>query len=187
MKKERAPITDEMRQRWIDGRMAGTLDEVIAVMDEIKARTQGDNRVCVCGHAAKTHTGYHKPSSEYHTDLENRNLKGCRPGRAMCPCINPTFVLTASNSGMFLRKTSGPGGKHALEQGIGTLLKKGGTYEWADDVCCVNCKKTHNEDGTQATFRAIAIHVGPPMFIANVATPTNIISCQDCYSALGGS
>jgi hypothetical protein len=179
--KNKPIVTDEMRAQWAQkmGTLMGTLDDAVADDIERKKRRVGDNRVCKCGHPAKTHTGYHNPSNRDHRYKAEVNDFMCKPGKQICPCQKAELVITATNSGLFLRRTEGSGRKHALGQGIENLLLSGGDFEWLEDVVCDLCLTNTDKFGNPRTYIPIPLKNNIP-----VTYPTNTtkLVCEECVT-----
>lgn len=123
------------------------INEAIRLAAEAATRVKEaarDDRVCVCGHAAKAHTS--ESDSDYHKEVARRGGFKCKPSVMVCPCVDFYPVLTSTNVRKFLYKTQEGQNLHALTRGIQACLDgvKAGTIQvdWIEGVRCAVCKRT---------------------------------------------
>ena len=105
-------------------------DEANEAFEQVEKYGNRDGRICICGHTMK-----------FHAFISHRGVYKCNAQKQTCPCRNPRAVLESSNTRVFIRKTHGAGGLHALTQGITAALKVGATVEWLIDQQCDKCGK----------------------------------------------
>jgi hypothetical protein len=138
-------------------------DEAIATDKRLKTKPRRDPRVCVCGHAVSKHV----PESG-----------ACEPTKYKCPCRNAHPVMTAEDTRMFLRKTTGPGPEHALTRGIAALAEAGKGCAWIEGAdACFKC------GSVSGNARAVATDsTGSRILYEH--SQFNILVCADCYKEM---
>lgn len=103
-------------------------DEYAKHEEEVGKRPRRDPRVCICGHPLSRHE-FISATGQYM----------CTPAKVTCSCTFNVPVLTAQDTRLFLRKTTGPGKEHALMRGISASLLAGKDIEWIDKPQCGAC------------------------------------------------
>lgn len=142
-------------------------EEAIAEAEEREAAPKTDKRICSCGHAISRH---------YEADLGgDRGIRvECSAQKGNCSCKSIDPVLTVEDKRLFLRKTEGPFGGHALTQGIVASAKVGVGVEWIPDAfVCASC-------GTKEGPLSMT-PVYPVVFnVADYDTGVNHLLCGTC-------
>ena len=137
-------------------------DEAVKVDRELSAKKRRDPRVCICGHGANRH-------------MEDNGVWACAPSRLTCTCQGLRPVVEVEDTRKFLRKSSGPGSKHALIRGLSTLIGEGKHATWIEEPTCEKC-------GAEGS----GIVPVPFSFTGRVAYSENEMSgkhaflCEDC-------
>ena len=135
------------------------LDVTEAIEESRKSNTERNKQICVCGHPIRRH---------------GKNLRGelyCHPNALYCPCKEQRAVLTAQDTRVFLRKTSGGAMLHALTRGLATCVERGIEVEWLISMTCDKCK-------TETKVVPVPVHQNGA--IANDDTGHNALLCNNC-------
>lgn len=136
-------------------------EEAINVDKSLSQRKRRDPRVCICGHGANRH-------------IHDNGVWACVPSRLTCTCQGLRPVLEVEDTRKFLRKSSGPGTRHALIRGLTALVQEGKHGVWIEQLTCEKC-------GSQESIVPV-----PFSFSNRVAYSENEMSgkhafmCQDC-------
>lgn len=130
-------------------------------------RYDTSKHVCICGHAINKHTTV----NEYVT---------CLTARHYCPCQLIKPVLYANDTRYFMRKTFGPGSKHALSTGLKRLVELGKGAHWLKPPQCWNpdCLKPH-------TF-VYPVAIGKLGNISYEPEKLNVFLCEACFMSFLG-
>jgi hypothetical protein len=138
-------------------------DDAIATDKRLKTKPRRDPRICVCGHAVNKHV------------IESG---ACEPTKYKCPCRHLHPVLTAEDTRMFLRKTTGPGPEHALTRGIAALAEAGKGCDWLEGsrVCAKCSAKDVQVKAVPTNSTGTAVLYEHSQF--------NILVCVDCYKEM---
>lgn len=104
-------------------------EEAVKVDKELSKKKRRDSRVCICGHGANRH-------------IEDNGVWACVPSRLTCTCQGLRPVLEVDDTRMFLRKSSGPGTRHALIRGLTSLIDGGKYATWIEELSCDKCTST---------------------------------------------
>jgi hypothetical protein len=133
-----------------------------------KARYDRSKQVCICGHAINKH---HPLDDKFY----------CLTARHWCPCRTPNPVVVANDTRYFMRKTYGPGSRHALSTGLRRVRQVGKKARWIDQPECWNpkCPKTNH-----LIFPVALNDLSQP-----VAVPSkiNVLLCETCYLGFAGT
>jgi hypothetical protein len=135
-------------------------DEATSDYEEIQKFGIKDRRICICGHSVKSHK-----------IIEGRGVHKCQALKQSCPCRSPRAVLNTSNARLFLHKTFGGGGLHALTQGIVSAQKRGAEVEWVIEQKCDKCSAVGPVSPVPVTQQGA---------IRDEATGIDILLCRDC-------
>jgi hypothetical protein len=100
--------------------------EAIETDADLSKRKRRDPRICICGHGANRH-------------IFDNGVWACAPSRLVCACQGFRPVLEVEDTRPFLRKSSGPGVRHALIRGLSRLVEDGRTATWIEDPKCEKC------------------------------------------------
>jgi hypothetical protein len=130
-------------------------------------RYDTSKHVCICGHAINKHTTI----NEYVT---------CHTARHYCPCQRIKPVLYANDTRYFMRKTYGPGSKHALSTGLKRLVELGKGARWLEPPQCwnPNCANPHT-----LVYPVAISNLGN---ISNEPEKINVFLCEVCFMAFLG-
>lgn len=134
--------------------------EAVASFEEIQKFGIRDRRICICGHSVNSHKF-----------VEGRGVYSCNSLKQSCPCRNPRAVLNTSNARLFLHKTFGGGGLHALTQGIVSAQKRGAMIEWLVEQKCDKCGTLGPVSPVPVTAQGV---------IKSEATGIDLLLCRDC-------
>lgn len=105
-----------------------TEDEAMEALDKADRYGKRDGRICICGHSLK-----------FHNFVDSRGVYVCNALKQACPCKTPRVVVESTNTRVFMRKTEGGGGLHALTRGIAKASEIGATVEWTVEMKCDRC------------------------------------------------
>lgn len=144
-------------------------EEAKKALEQIKNAGNRDGRICICGHSIK-----------FHGFIEARGTYMCNAQKNSCPCKQPRPVINTDNARLFVRKTYGGGGFHALTQGITAAIEAGSHVEWIVEQKCDICRKEARLSPTPMT------RDGRPSFVEG-ATGLDALLCIDCRSGNAGS
>ncbi len=137
-------------------------EEAVKSFEEIKKTNNRDGRICICGHGIG-----------YHAFIDGRGVYKCNAQKQTCPCKSPRPVLITDNVKMFLHKTQGSAGLHALMQGMVAAEKANVFFEWVIDLVCDKC-------GDPNVVPCPVSQTGQIMF---KATGYDKFLCRECRSA----
>lgn len=124
-----------------------TAEDVNAAEEETKKKQVKSKSICICGHA----DGFHDFSTSQGQDY-------CTANKSNCKCKKKQLVLTAQDTRMFLRKTTGPGPLHALAQGIRDAERAGNSIEWIGVPTCEPCGSTVDLSPCPVSERGIILY-----------------------------
>ncbi len=141
-----------------------TVEEALEAYEKIQKYGNRDGRICICGHAMG-----------FHEFIDGRGINVCNAQKQGCPCKNPRPVLETTNAKIFLRKTHGSGGLHALTQGVVAATKSGVTFDWIIDLKC---------DGCENPNQVVPCPVTQSGQVSNEATGYDKFLCRECRGAL---
>ena len=113
--------------------------EIVEFLVARKLRPEGERQVCSCGHTIKRHHFYRE------------NQFRCSTGQMRCRCKHIRPVFEIQDSRYFMRKTFGPGAKHALMMGLYEHQRAGKTATPLYKFACEKCN-TSSERLTVAPF-----------------------------------
>jgi hypothetical protein len=105
-----------------------TEEEAMDALDKADKYGKRDGRICICGHTLKSHSF-----------VDARGVHVCNALKQACPCKTPRAVIESTNTRVFMRKTDGGGGLHALTKGISGAQKIGATVDWLIEIKCDRC------------------------------------------------
>jgi hypothetical protein len=108
-----------------------TFEEALEDYNKIQKYGNRDGRICICGHAMG-----------FHEFIDGRGINVCNAQKQGCPCKNPRPVLETTNAKIFLRKTHGSAGLHALMQGVVAAVSSGAKIDWLVELKCDRCEST---------------------------------------------
>ncbi len=119
--------------------------------------------VCICGHALNKHKEFES------------NRWSCLTARHWCPCQFPKAVVSVSDTRYFMRKTYGPGSKHALSTGLGRLIQVRKSFDWLETPSCwnPNCERTN--------VKIFPVAISKYKKPSNQPGPINVLFCESCY------
>jgi hypothetical protein len=135
-------------------------EEAMSNLDEANRYGKRDGRICICGHSLK-----------FHNFIDTRGVHVCNALKQACPCKNPRVVVESTNTRVFMRKTEGGGGLHALVRGIAGAQKVGATVDWVVDMKCDRC-------GTEGPIAPVPI--SPEGAIQSRSTGYEALLCRNC-------
>ena len=135
-------------------------DEAKEAFEQVERYGNRDGRICICGHSMK-----------FHAFISHRGVHKCNAQKQSCPCRTPRAVLESSNTRVFIRKTHGAGGLHALTQGIIAAQKLGAEIEWLIEQKCDKCN---------AEVAVAPVPVTQDGRVANDATGWDKMLCREC-------
>jgi hypothetical protein len=151
-------------------------DETLEIIQESRLNPHGrDKAICICGH----------PRSRHVTELmgEVSGNAGCTPAKQVCSCVKIHVVGEASDTRLFLRKTTGPGKFHALAQGIAaTNEREGATFDWSIDPVCFSCGDATKKVIPMMVTQRGAEVLGLDDLVNRRDTGYNVLICADCRS-----
>jgi hypothetical protein len=119
--------------------------------------------VCICGHAVNKHT------------IFDQDRISCHTARHYCPCREVLAVFYANDTRYFMRKTYGPGSKHALSAGLERLQSVGKTGHWLYQPRCWN----QGCPNPQVAVYPVAINKRNQ--IAYEPAAINVFLCETCF------
>lgn len=131
-------------------------------------RYDHSKHVCICGHAINKHSGYEDGYGQ------------CLTGRHYCPCLKKDPVLYSNDTRYFMRKTYGPGSKHALSAGLLRLKQVGKAAHWLDRPTCWN---SSCESGNPKIY---PVAMDRHSRIVNEPGHINVLMCETCFLNLKG-
>jgi len=145
----------------------------VAAQSEISGA--GDRRICICGHGARSHSSQALSDNPTHKSFRESGRDQCLPGRMECPCGGFRGVVEVEDPRVFIFRTRGPMGQHALVRGLAASLVRGKTVsevDWACDTC-------------GATHAVTPVAVSRSGQIAFEPSRDNRLLCADCRIGLG--
>jgi hypothetical protein len=125
--------------------------------------------VCICGHAMNKHSGF------------DSGHGSCVTGRHWCPCATPKPVLIAQDTRFFMRKTYGPGSRHALSTGMLRLRQRGVRMAWLEKPVCW---RPDCNSGNELIF---PVALNDAMRVADAPAKINVFLCESCALAAMGA
>jgi hypothetical protein len=141
-------------------------EEAIEVDRSLTTKKRRDRRICICGHGASRH-------------IHDNGVSACVPSRLTCTCQMLRPVLEVDDTRKFLRKSSGPGTRHALIRGMTALIEDGKFANWIDELSCDKCEA-----------KTLGIVPVPLSFGGRVAyseddmSGKHVFLCQDCLEEI---
>ena len=150
--------------------------EAVAVARKVSHRNGG---VCVCGHAAKSHTEFADEGAAQgkHDAWRAAGQSRCIPSLAPCECRGYNQVLTAQDLRKFRHTTKGAANAHALMQGVFASVQAGKELYWDPAVACAFCKA----DRDSASLVPVA-YAG--FTEAHESTQNNVMVCETCRDSM---
>ena len=148
--------------------LAITEESVTRFLEE-KDLYDTSKHVCICGHAMNKHSGF------------DEGYGSCVTGRHWCPCSNPRPVLIAQDTRYFMRKSYGPGSKHALSTGMLRLRQLGVGMEWIEKP---TCWRPDCHSGNPLIF---PIPLNEAMRVVESPGKLNVFLCETCALAAMGA
>lgn len=139
-------------------------EEAKEALEKVDKYGNRDGRICICGHSLK-----------FHSFLESRGVHVCNALKQACPCKAPRVVVESSNTRVFMRRTHGGGGLHALTQGIVKATEVGATVEWVIEMKCDRCE-------TAGPVSPVPVNVEGR--IQNDATGYDALLCRTCRETM---
>lgn len=137
---------------------------------------QRNGGVCICGHAAGSHSNYAPAGHPEHDSALREGKSVCIPSRVKCACAEYQQVIIAEDLRQFRHSTKGPGIDHALTQGVLSSKAKNKKAEWMPGVAhCVACR-LGPDDGVQVS----PVAYNPDKSEAFTTTAINVLICQSC-------
>lgn len=136
-------------------------------------RKKPTREVCACGHSMN----FHKPLGE---------KVYCSPGRGGCLCEEPSPVLEAESTRVFMYVTTGFGSEHALAKGILASIDKGFGFKWIDGDApkCAKCAGDAVNPYPVAA-RVVEDPSGSARLVPTAAPGVyNKILCASCFSQI---
>ena len=124
--------------------------------------------VCICGHALNKHDGY------------DTGRGFCLTARHWCPCASPKAVLIVDDTRFFMRKTFGPGSKHALAAGLLRLRERGLKAKWIEPPACW---EPRCESQNPLVF---PVAVNDSLTVLDEPGRINALLCESCILKLKG-
>jgi len=135
------------------------LDVKEAIQESHQSNTERNKQICVCGHPIARHK------------LDDRKNLHCQPNALYCPCKEKRAVLTAQDTRLFLRRTTGGALLHALTRGLASCAERGIEVEWIIPMVCDKCH-------TQT--KLVPVPVTEYDTVANEDTGKNALFCNNC-------
>ncbi len=148
--------------------MLGVKPENVQKFFDQRDRFDTSKHVCICGHAINKHSGYE----------EGHGV--CLTGRHYCPCKNQTPVLVSNDTRYFMRKTYGPGSKHALVAGLMRLRHVGKQATWLE---APSCWTPDCNSGNKLIF---PVALDKTNRVLDKPGPVNVFLCETCVLTLKG-
>jgi hypothetical protein len=133
-----------------------------------KNRYDVTKQVCICGHAINKHYGYEK------------GFGSCLTAKHSCPCTEKIPVVYANDTRYFMRKTYGPGSRHALSTGLMRVRQVGKQAFWLEKPQCWNSKCYSNNPN----IYPVALDLDG--IVLNEPGPKNVLMCETCYLNIKG-
>ncbi len=131
-------------------------------------RYDQSKQVCICGHAINKHSKYEE------------GYGMCITGRHYCPCKQKNPVLYSNDTRYFMRKTYGPGSKHALSAGLLRLRQVKKKAYWLEEPACWN---PNCESGNPLIF---PVALDKSSRVINEPGPINVLLCETCILNMKG-
>lgn len=141
-------------------------EEAIAVDRELSTKKRRDRRVCICGHGANRH-------------IYDNGVWACVPSRLTCTCQTMRPVLEVDDTRKFLRKSSGPGNRHALIRGMTSLIESGKYASWIEELSCDKC------EAKKLGIVPVALSfAGRVAYDESDMSGKHVFLCQDCLEEI---
>jgi hypothetical protein len=131
-------------------------------------RYDQSKHVCICGHAINKHSNYEE------------GYGVCLTGRHYCPCQAKNPVLYSNDTRYFMRKTYGPGSKHALSAGLLRLSQVKKHAYWLTPPAC------WNNNCTSENPLIFPVALDKFNRILNEPGPLNVLLCETCVLNMKG-
>lgn len=125
-------------------------------------------QVCICGHAINKHSGFEEGYPQ------------CLTGRHYCPCLKKRPVLYTHDTRFFMRKTYGPGSKHALAAGLLRLREEKINSYWLEEPQC------WHPDCSKRNKLIFPVALNKSNQIVDEEGPINIFLCETCILNMKG-
>lgn len=141
----------------------GVSEASVARFLDDRDRYDTSKHVCICGHAVNKHKVFYEDRVSCHT------------ARHYCPCREVLPVFYANDTRYFMRKTFGPGSKHALSTGLKRLLEVGKSGHWLGVPQCWNpdCQNRH--------VVVYPVAIGKQNAISREPAAINVFLCETCF------
>ena len=157
--------------------MPTTAEETEAAKEQSRKERKGDQRVCLCGHGARSHSEHALPGSPIHDSLREQGISRCIPARQECGCTAFEGAVTAQDVRLFIYKNTGPYANHPLTKGIDASIRKGHTVEPIGEWVCVSCKKG-KADGV--TVGPVGLTTALTIATNGADAARNFLMCATC-------
>lgn len=148
-----------------------------AVLDVKSARSRDrkDNRICACGHNARSHTEF--GVTEVHEAMRRSGRTMCTPGRVDCKCKVFHHVLDVTSSRPFIYRGLGSHQDHALIRGITSLVSSGGSFKYSETMSCFKC------GSVEESYIPAYINIESGKIIQEPSRGS-VMLCNNCYIEL---
>lgn len=152
-----------------------SVDDALNQTKHPRGRDTKDNRICACGHNARSHTEF--GVTEVHEAMRRSGRTMCTPGRVDCKCKVFHHVLDVSSARPFIFRGYGSYKDHALIRGITSLVSSGGSFKYSETMSCFKC------GSVEESYIPAYINIESGKIIQEPSRGS-VMLCNNCYIEL---